>query len=437
MRNHEKKDFFLNIRRSISISHFIASVIPLGLLVYFSLKYIYPMFMKGTSELPIHIGALLFFAVLVSVLGLTLSIKTTNSSISSLQDLHRKLNSLFDVTKKIRETQYLDILLESIVQSAMKLNSAEAGSLLLYDETGNLKFRVALGERSKAIKEKTIQKGEGIAGWVAENAQSAIINDVTKDSRFNPAFDRESGFNTRSIMSVPLIHKKEVIGVIEVLNRENGVFVDEDEKLLYSLADQAAISIVHSKANEAQQSDMIQITSILVEAQDNFSLVKKGHARSVANYANLIGKQMGLAEKDLRKIYHASLFHDIGFMRLDINIPPKPEDMVKVKKHPQIGFDIIKPLSLWSDSADIILYHHERYDGAGYPEKKKGLEIPLGARIIFVADTFDVLTSNTSYRKQLTHQEAMGEIENHSGTQFDPAVVKAFISALKESDIIG
>jgi hypothetical protein len=437
MKVKEQKDFFASIRRSISISYFIASIIPLGLLVYFALKYLYPIFIEGSaSDLPFHIGLLLVLAVVVSVLGLVLSVRTTNSSIAALQNLHRKLNSLFNITKQFRETPYLDILLKNIVLSAMKLNAAESGSLLLYNESGNLSFKVAIGNKSQAIKDKVVKRGEGISGWVADTGQSVIINDVKNDPRYSPDLDNETGFTTKSIMSVPLIHKKKTIGVIEVLNRKNGAFSDEDEKLLFSLADQAAISITQSKINESQQSDIIQITSILIEAQDRFGKIKSGHGRRVANYANLIGKHMGLDEDSLKNLYYASLFHDIGFMRLNINIPPKPSDMEKLKKHPQIGYEMIKPLSIWSDAADIILSHHERFDGSGYPQNISGQDIPLGSRIIFVADTFDILTSKSSYRENLAFKDAMSEIEANSGTQFDPDVVAAFSASMKEADLI-
>jgi hypothetical protein len=438
MQTHDIKEFFKSIRRSVQISYFIASIIPLALLVYFSIKYVYPIVMKGTAtSLPTDIGILLVLAVFISILGMLLSRKATNTSIASVQGLHERLNSIIEITKQIRATPFLDVLLEQIVRSAIRLNSAEAGSLLLYDDPEHLRFKVTIGKGSKKIKDKTVARGEGISGWVATRGEPALINDVTKDSRYTADFDKETGFTTRSIMCVPLIHNKEIIGVIEVLNNKNGDFTKEDEKLLFSLADQAAISISHSKTNETRQSDLIQITSILVETQDYFSQVKKGHARSVANYANLTAKKMGFSDKELKNLHYASLFHDIGFLRLNVSIPLKPNEVEHVKKHSQVGYEIIRPLSLWKDAAELILYHHERFDGTGYPHQKKGNDIPLGARIIFIADTFDVLTSKTSYKEhRLGFNEAVSEIESHAGAQFDPEVVEAFKSAMIEADII-
>ncbi len=429
------RDFFENIRRTVKISYFVTSIVPLALLVYFTIKYAYPYLTKGDlTGLPIHILALLLLALLISILGLFLSMRATNTSILSLQNLYERLNSVVDVTKQFRETLYLDILLESIVKSAMHLNAAESGSLLLYDETGSLKFKVLVGERGEKIKDRVVKRGEGITGWVAETGQSAIINDVNTDKRFNPDIDRESGFKTRSIMCTPLIYNSEVIGVVEVLNKKNGIFTKEDEKLLYSLSDQAAISIAQSRISETQHSDIIHITEILLGAQDYHSPLKKGHARRVARYANLIGKKMGLSEASLKNLYHACLFHDIGLLKIDINNQAIEEEYMK---HSQLGYEMIEPVSIWSEAAEIILSHHERYDGTGYPMKKKGEEIPLGARIISVADIFDVITSRHSYKEQVVdYDAAINEIDTNSGTQFDPAVVKAFKTSIKDTDLI-
>ena len=130
----EGRDSFDNIRRSVKISHFVASIIPLALLVYFAIKYVYPYVTAGdASRTPLNIGILLVLAVVVSVLGLILSTKATNSSIESAQDLNSQLNSLSEITKQFRETLHLDILLNKVMDAAATFTAAESGSLLLYD----------------------------------------------------------------------------------------------------------------------------------------------------------------------------------------------------------------------------------------------------------------------------------------------------------------
>ncbi len=419
------KEFFATIRRNVKISYFTASVIPLAILVYFSLKYV----TKGSlTELPLDIGIILLLSVFVSVLGFFLLTKATNTAISSLQDLHKRLTSLFQITKQIRETPYLDVLLENIVKHAMRLISAEAGSILLYDDAGNLKFKVAAGPASEKVKGRVVIAGTGFSGWAAANKQPVRVNDAVKDERYNPEFDTKSGFKTSSIMCVPLILDNKVIGVIEVLNKRGGIFTDEDENLLGSLADQAAISISQSRLLENQQSDMIHIAEILVAAQDSIDPTKKGHVRRVTKYAYLIAKEMNLPEENLKALHYACLFHDIGFLK-------KGSTKDTYQQHPKAGHEMIKSVSLWRGSADIILQHHERYDGNGYPHGKLGDAILLEARILFLAEVFDILTNRYSYREQLDFIAAVNEIEANSGLQFDPAVVKAFKSSIKDTDI--
>jgi len=431
MHNTVGKEFFATIRRNVKISYFTASLIPLAILVYFSIKYVLPSVTQGSlTELPLDIGIILVLSVVVSVLGFFLLTKATNTAISSLQDLHKRLTSLFQITKQIRETPYLDVLLENIVKQAMRLNSAEAGSLLLYDDSGNLKFKVAAGPAAEKVKGRAVVTGVGFSGWAAANKQPVRVNDTAKDERYNHEFDSKSGFKTRSIMCVPLILNNQVIGVIEVLNKRGDLFTEEDEKLLNSLADQAAISITQSRLLENQKSDMIHLAEILVAAQDSIDPTKKGHVRRVAKYAYLIAKELNLPEENLKALHYACLFHDIGFLKTGSN-----KDTYQL--HPKSGYEIIKSISLWRGSADIILQHHERYDGNGYPYGKLGDAILLGARILFLAEVFDILTNKYSYREQLDFTAAVNEIEANSGLQFDPLVVKAFKAAIKDTDVIG
>jgi len=431
MNQLEGKGFFDNIRRSVKISHFVSSIIPLSLLTYFSVKYVIPYVTAGnTSGVPLNIGIVLVLSVVVSILGLLLSVKATNSSITSAQDLNLKLNSLFEITKQFRETIYPDILLEKILRSAMDLIQVESGSLLLRDDDGNFQYRVHIGRDPEKFVNKFVKPGDGVAGWVAENGKPALINEVSKDRRYNAESDTAYGSAARSILCVPLILSNDIIGVIELRNKINGIFTKQNDALLHGLADQASISIMQNRSNERNHSDMIHITEILVSAQD-YIQNRKEHARMVANYAILIGKHLNIQEGDLKKLYYAALLHDIGMLKIDAAEQLQKE---KIMQHPKLGYDLVKSISLWTDSADIILHHHERYDGKGYPMSKEKDDIPLGARILSVADAFDVLTNGHSY-KQLDHAAALREIEAHSGTQFDPMVVEAFRASLSHTGI--
>lgn len=428
------KGYISNFRRYIKISFFVSSVIPLGLFVFLIGQYAFP---HLTFAVQLYIEAVLFLAVVTAILGLSLLTKTVNTSITAMQDFHLKLSVLFENTKQFRGTVDPDILLENIIKNAVDLSYAEAGSLLLLDTADILRIKVAVGHFKEDIKGGFVKKGEGVLGLVAETGEPVIINDVIKDKRYKMALDNETGIYKKSLICVPLIYSHQIIGVIEVLNKMEGIFTEEDEKLLFALADQAAISIMQSRLIENQHNDIMQMVETLIEAQNMFIPDKCGHPQRVASYSDLIGKKMGLSKAELKNLHYAALLHDVGFIKIAQlkTCKKEPWDKESYLKHPQLGYEMIKPISLLKDAAELILCHHERFDGTGYLGKKEN-QIPFGARILFVAETFDVLTSKDSYREQVDYSSAITEIEANSGTQFDPEVVKALKSSIKDTDLV-
>lgn len=165
----------------------------------------------------------------------------------------------------------------------------------------------------------------------------------------------------------------------------------------------------------------------MIELKDPYT---KGHSLRVAEYANLLARTLNVfSEEELSMIYQACLLHDVGKIHVPDSILSKPgpltdEEMDMVKKHPEVGLDAIKSIHGTDLFKEIVLYHHERWDGKGYPEGIREKKIPLAARIVALADSFDAMTTDRSYRKAMTPDEAMEEIRKGKGTQFDPALVE-------------
>lgn len=171
-----------------------------------------------------------------------------------------------------------------------------------------------------------------------------------------------------------------------------------------------------------------------VEAKDTYT---KGHSERVAYYSTEIGKKIGLGDVVLEQLYYLALLHDVGKVALSDTILNKngklsDDEFDDVKQHSRIGAEIVKDIKLLKDEDNVILHHHERWGGGGYPTGKKGEEIPLLSRIIAVADSFDAMTSDRAYRDALTVENAVREIIRCSGSQFDPKVVDAFIECLPD-----
>lgn len=165
------------------------------------------------------------------------------------------------------------------------------------------------------------------------------------------------------------------------------------------------------------------------------------HSYRVSILCESIGKAMGYNELNLKELKNLGLLHDIGKIAIDEHMLNKPgkltqEEWYEMTKHPEIGYRILSTVNEMSEMAESVLAHHERYDGKGYPRGIKGLNIPIHARIICVADAYDAMTSDRPYRLALSHEIAMQELKANSGTQFDPQVVSAFFKMMEETDIL-
>lgn len=196
----------------------------------------------------------------------------------------------------------------------------------------------------------------------------------------------------------------------------------------------AKLEVAYADLSDAYRG-VVESLRLAVDAKDSYT---KNHSDRVAYYSVLIGKKLGLSQEDLHILYDGGLFHDIGKIGIPDAILQKPgkltdEEYDDIKNHPSIGAKIIAPAKIFTNIIPMVKYHHERFDGKGYPCSLKGEDIPLFARIVCVADSFDAMTSDRAYRPRFTLYKALEELENCKGAQFDPRIVDAFILALKDN----
>ncbi|TBR16636.1 HD-GYP domain-containing protein, partial [bacterium] len=171
-----------------------------------------------------------------------------------------------------------------------------------------------------------------------------------------------------------------------------------------------------------------------IEVKDHYT---GEHGEHIVYFATEIARELNLPKPEIENIKQAAILHDLGKVGISERILCKKakltqEEFNEIKKHPQIGVDIIRPIQFLHGIIPYILYHHERWDGRGYPSGLKGEEIPMGARIISVADVYHALTSNRPYRKAYSREEALKIIKEGSGSQFDPKVVAVFLKIIKK-----
>jgi len=330
-------------------------------------------------------------------------------------------------------------LTQSVIDSACKLIKSDSGSLMLLNhETDELTIAASRGLPEEVVLTTRLRLGEGVAGRVSQTGKAIFVEDIETDARFM----RTNGthYSSKSFISVPLRVKNRIIGVLNVNSPEKQrIFEERDVRLLTILADQAAITLENIELYDNLQNfylEMVQTLARAIDAKDSYT---HEHADRARRYARLIGKKLMLPEAMIRHIEYAALMHDIGKIGIDETILHKagkltPEEREIIRKHPAIGNRIIAPVAFLSPVAPMVLYHQEWFNGQGYPEGLVGEEIPLGARIVAVIDAYDAITSDRPYRKALSKQIAIEELNKGAGSQFDGKVVAAFLDILSEEE---
>ena len=324
------------------------------------------------------------------------------------------------------------------IEAATKLTDTEAGSLLLIDRnTGELFFEVALGDKGKKLKQIRLKKGEGIAGWVAEKGEPVIIHDVQSDPRFFRDADTKSKFVTRDMICVPVKTKDKIIGVLQTINKRSGSFNNEDMEILSALANQVAVAIENANLYEELRDTFHGTAEALAETIEKRDPYTGGHTKRVMNYSLAIGRMMKLSRSEVENLKLSAILHDIGKIGVRDSVLLKEgrldsTELEAMNMHPKYGSEILGHVKQLKDVIPGMRGHHEKYDGTGYPDGLKADEIPLTARIIAVADTFDAMTTDRPYRKALTAEAAFEELKKFAGRQFDPSVVEAFFTAWSE-----
>ena len=352
-----------------------------------------------------------------------------------------QLEKLIDTSQDLIASLQVDVVLRSIIDRAVEMLDCEAGSLLLVDaDTQELVFKVAVGPAGAQLVNTRLPPGAGIAGTVAQNGWPLIVNDAKADSRHYGEVDVNTAHETRSILCVPLMNKGHILGVVELLNKVNGTpFQDDDRDLLAAFAAQSAVALENARLYSDLRSAFADTVRIIANALDARDAYTAGHTSRVTELALATAREMNWTPEQLDHLQIGALLHDIGKIGISDSILFKPTELTEdeygeMMRHPIVGAKMLEGVAALRPMLPYILYHQERYDGLGYPFGLKGTEIPLEGRILAVADTFDAMTSDRTYRRGLSETEAIAEILHNRGTQFDPDVVDAMQrSLLKKS----
>jgi putative nucleotidyltransferase with HDIG domain len=351
----------------------------------------------------------------------------------------------------------LDRLLNQIVASTADMLEAHGAALLLADnECANLKVEVTSGRNIAHFKNSVLSVDDrSVEGRVAQNGEPCIENLVEYSSYlFGQAGQlTETENKARKLVCVPLKVQDRVTGVLEVLDKNSGRdFNDEDVKLLEALADTASVAIENVRLYEEERRQAQLLTHAYDELQKTYKATLQaltglldlrddethGHSLRVVACTLRLAQEMGITDPEhLRNIEQGALLHDVGKVGVADSVLRKTAKLddiewMEMKGHPELGYRMLKDIDFLKEALVIVRYHHERWNGSGYPKGLKGEEIPLDARIFAVVDAYDAITSDRPYSRARSYEQAVEILRRDSGVLFDPQVVEAFLRVPRE-----
>jgi PAS domain S-box-containing protein len=356
-----------------------------------------------------------------------------------IQNQLERLSALRSIDMAITASLDLRVTLNVILdQVTDKLGVDAADILLLNSHSQTLQHAASRGFRTNALKHTDLRLGKGHAGRAALERRIINVTNLPEDLNFTraPLLDTEAFI---SYYAIPLIAKGHVNGILEIFHRSQLQPEQDWLDFLEALASQAAIAVDNATMFDDLQKSNIELTLAYDTTLEGWSKAldlrdkeTEGHTQRVTEMTLRLAKAMGMSEFELVHIRRGALLHDIGKMGIPDSILLKPgllteEEWGVMRFHPEYAYKMLSPISFLRPALDIPYYHHEKWDGTGYPHGLKGEHIPLPARIFAVVDVWDALDSNRSYRVAWQKEEIYEYIREQAGKHFDPKVVEVFL----------
>lgn len=352
----------------------------------------------------------------------------------------QQLALLRSIDQAIASGLDLTLLLNMLIDQVLTLMQIDAAAILLKNPKSNLlEFTSGRGFTSNSLQYTHLKLGEGYAGRVASERKMLKIHNLQENLmgfRRSPFFQNE-GFVT--YYGVPLLARGRVLGVLEMFHR-SVLKADADWlSFLNTVAGQAAIAIDNAVMFRQLQESNFELSQAydatiegLMRALDLRDKETKEHTRRVSDMTVQLAIRSGVGDSELIHIRRGAILHDIGKMAIPDNILFKPgpldDDEWKImRRHPGIAVDLLSSVAYLAPALEIPHWHHEKWDGSGYPDRLHGDMIPFSARLFALVDVYDALTSDRPYRDAWPKDKVLDYIQNQTGRQFDPAIVPTFL----------
>jgi putative nucleotidyltransferase with HDIG domain len=414
---HRSSIFSQSLDRIAFTAYFLGAIVPLIALWVVVERFALPGIQDRLESAGL-IAVVTSIAILSLASFLTLR-RSTRRSLARMDRDNRHLMALLDAAGNLASVQHSDDAAEVAANNGMALSDALACFVFSRSDPSATPVRI------------------GAAGADADKLEQRIALPLASlidlvMSEGHPAMRAADG-ECAALAAVPIAGESAPIGAIVIVARPDVKIVASEELgALSTLGSLTSVAMRNGNLQDAQRNFFTHMTDMLVSALDSHLGYHAGHGNRVAELANRIGRSMGLEERRMERLHFASLLHDIGLLKIDRKLQMDPRT---ASAHAAIGARMLGRIRLWQDLAPFVQHHHERWDGGGYPDGIAGDAIPLEARIIAVCEVFDTISSKSSYKEALPFEEAVHEIETHSGRQFDPDVVDAFLTLVREGHI--
>lgn len=370
-----------------------------------------------------------------SLLASNILLKEENQKNEKLKTINRELQ------QKINDVEIMNLILQELDQAATSIDlftvlvnlsgritsCDEAHCVICYPETGEYSTITSFYRNSQKTGLEERPLDHNIIRKVANDGMPVIAN---------------SNNGAGNIMVIPLKIRTKIFGVLKLSIRESAVrFQEKDLYFLNFIAEKASYLIENLALYENIFDNLFSTLYAFVETIEARDSYTKQHSVRVSYYAKIIAETMGCSQEDRDKLHVAGYLHDIGKIGIPDSILLKAgslsdEEFEIIKSHPVIASNILGHFNMWTDEQNVIRHHHEKFDGTGYPDCQKGEEIPFLSRILSVADVYDALTSDRSYRQKMPDEKAVNIISENSGSQFDPEIAACFLDLHAQGKIV-
>jgi HD-GYP domain-containing protein (c-di-GMP phosphodiesterase class II) len=368
------------------------------------------------------------------------STQTTTYKMTSQMKKNKteKLASLFKASSLIHSKRANVSELQGLaceIARAMGVDACVLGRI--QDQRGDLKSMSFWGFESSRVVTKLLNDQQNLFSWTLRYQQTFVRGNQKRDKDLEKYLPPMFGeMKLKSCLVTPLNIFNEQVGVLGLFSRKSKFFTKSDVQLIKLFSTQVAMIVKNFEMVSEIKRDFLQIVKAFATIIDFNDTYTHGHSERVMNYASMVCSHFPVKEGDLETILYGSFLHDVGKIGIQTSILRKPNELNQVEweqmvTHSQIGADIVSQIEPLRPLAPVILNHHAWYGGGGYPDPElKGEAIPLGARILSVADAYEAMTSDRTYRRALSQEKAVQQLRRFSKIQFDPNVVEAFVSAL-------